>query len=125
MSHACIPCARTTHLEAYRARSRRRIGSWNARLTVDGKQLSLGYFRSAEDAAVAYDAARVKYGLECGLKKPRASRRLERASFSDELRLVRLTAKKKDESNYGLAEDELNPTVKQELADFFTFLTVR
>jgi hypothetical protein len=125
MSHACIPCARTTHLEAYRARSRRRIGSWNARLTVDGKQLSLGYFRSAEDAAVAYDAARVKFGLECGLKKPRASRRLERASFSDELRLVRLTAKKKDESNYGLAEDELNPTVKQELADFFTFLTVR
>lgn len=34
-----------------------RIGRWNARIHVNGRRRSLGYFATAEQAAVAYDSA--------------------------------------------------------------------
>lgn len=37
------------------------IGKWRARIMVDRKEISLGAFNSAEEAAKAYDAAAVQY----------------------------------------------------------------
>lgn len=36
---------------------------WTARITVDGKRMSLGYFRNKEDAIAARKAAERKYGF--------------------------------------------------------------
>lgn len=35
--------------------------TWSVRIMVDGRRLSLRYFKSEEDAALAYNAAAVKY----------------------------------------------------------------
>ena len=49
----------------YRGVCLRKNGKWVARITLDGKRISLGYFNSEEEAAKAYNAAYEKfYGRE-------------------------------------------------------------
>lgn len=58
---------RARHLKSLNAQSRfrgvtrRKSGKWVARITINGKRESLGYFDSEEDAARAFNEAYVKY----------------------------------------------------------------
>lgn len=57
---------RARHLKSPNAQSRfrgvtRKSGKWVARITINGKRESLGYFDSEEDAARAFNEAYVKY----------------------------------------------------------------
>ena len=58
---------RMRHLKSPNARSRflgvtrRKNGKWVARLTINGKRESLGYYDSEEDAARVFNEAYVKY----------------------------------------------------------------
>ena len=45
----------------FRGVTRRKNGKWVARLTINGKRESLGYYDSEEDAARAFNEAYVKY----------------------------------------------------------------
>ncbi len=45
----------------YRGVSERKDGKWVARISVNGKKIYLGYFKSAKDASIAYENARLKY----------------------------------------------------------------
>lgn len=44
----------------------RRVGKFAAQITVDGQQISLGYYRSLDDAAKAYREASQRYHGEFG-----------------------------------------------------------
>ena len=51
----------------YRGVTEQRPGKWQARITVADKRLSLGYFDSAIDAAICYNAASIKHHGEKAL----------------------------------------------------------
>ena len=54
------------HVGVYWSKKERK---WSARITVDGKDVSLGYFRDREDAIDAREAAEIKYFGEYRRKK--------------------------------------------------------
>ena len=39
----------------------KRDNKWNARIRINGKQISLGYFNTEEEASLAYQNAVIKY----------------------------------------------------------------
>lgn len=51
------------NLSGYKGVTPFRGGKWHARIQVDGKERSLGYYTTPEEAALAYDAAaRIAWG---------------------------------------------------------------
>ena len=67
---AAASSSRSLPLSGFRGVQRRSIGSWQARVTVGGKQVSVGSFRFPEEAAAAHDTAVRNHRYACSLSEP-------------------------------------------------------